>query len=528
MYIKFFGNKKGGSKASINYLLNERVTEGTAKVLKGNPEFTKSIIGEIKNKQKVTVGSINFSEGETLTSEKKEQIMSDFEKTLCPGMSEDQYNILWVEHTDKGRIELNFVIPKIELTTQKAFNPYFHKVDFSRIDMFEDIQNIKYNLESKKDPANAQTLLGSKLHINLVKDYIALDKQLHDLTLSGNIQNREHLIELLKESGCKITRPHSKGFSVKLPDSKRAHRFKGSIYDEQFRSIEDFGRISKEAEQRHEDFSNRDKSRELEQTIKRLDKYNEQKAQLNREKYQLKDDRYTRAEQEPIQSKDLDNNNSINNDRNNPSRGTLSRVHTKISTSDKVASTKRNEIPERKQEIHNEYKSSIRRQKNDNIHQNRGIDHDIRRRTLKRRREKSEAYQRAYTEARQARVELHKSITADAKELRAELEQNSIKLSKKYATVTEQSRELIRGAKEVTQKSESSVRLSNELNRTTSWRGLISNGVKQIIDRVREFGTELKDKFQSAIQQSEENTRTAQENINYKEQTHTYGYSRHL
>ncbi len=439
--------------------------------------------------------------------------MSDFEKTLCPGMSEDQYNILWVEHTDKGRIELNFVIPKIELTTQKAFNPYFHKVDFSRIDMFEDIQNIKYNLESKKDPANAQTLLGSKLHINLVKDYIALDKQLHDLTLSGNIQNREHLIELLKESGCKITRPHSKGFSVKLPDSKRAHRFKGSIYDEQFRSIEDFGRISKEAEQRHEDFGNRDKSRELEQTIKRLDEYNETKAQHNREKYQQKDDRYTKAKQEPIQLKSDDMDISINNDNRAVNGSSISRVHTEISRTDKVVNTTRDETPTREREIHNEQRATVQRRQDSSIHQDRGIDHDTRTATLRRIRARATAQRESYEEARQSRVELHKSITANAKELRAEFEQDSIELSREYATVTEQSRELINGVKEITQESESSVRFSNEINRTTTARERITNTARNFIEGVKEFGEELKQRFFTAIEQSKDTERTARQYV---------------
>jgi len=521
MYIKFFGNKSGGSKGSVNYLLNEkRVNDGTAKVLKGNPEFTKAIIGEIKTKHKVTIGSINLSEGESLTQKQKEQVMLDFEKTLCPGLDENQYNILWVEHTDKGRLELNFVIPKIELTTQKAFNPYFHKLDFARIDMFEDIQNIKYNLQSKKDPANAQTLLGSKIQINLVKDYIALDKQLFELTLSGNIQSREHLIELIKESGCEITRINAKGMSIKLPDSKKAHRFRGSIYDEQFRSIQDFERISKDTEQRAKDFSNRDKSRELEQTISRLDRYNEQKAQLNREKYKLKDDKHKKTEQKPIQSKDFDNSNNLNNDRdkcrNNPSRNIDDGLHTKISKTHKMANTKKDEIQRREQEIYNEPKSTIQRRQDNSIHQDRRIDYDTRRRTLKRIRERAEAQQRAYEEARQSRVELHQAITEQSKELRAEFEQNSIKLSREYATDTDKSRELIRGAKEVAQESESSVRLSDELNRTTKAREQITNTVRNFIERVKEFGTSIKDKFQSVIQQSEETTRTARENINNK------------
>ena len=509
MYIKFFKNKSGGSKGSVNYLLNERVTEGTAKVLKGNPDFTKSIIGEIKNKHKVSWGSINLSEGENLTLKQKEIIMSDFEKTLCPGMSEDQYNILWVEHTDKGRLELNFLIPKIELTTQKAFNPYFHNQDFSRIEMFEDIQNIKYNLESKKDPANAQTLLGSKLHINLVKDYIALDKQLYDLTLSGNIQNREHLIDLLKESGCKITRINAKGMSIKLPDSKKAHRFKGSIYNEQFRSIEEFGRISKEAEQKHEDFSNRDKSRELEQTIKRLDEYNEQKASLNRKKYQQEDDRYTRAEQEPIQPKDLDDSNSINNDRNNPFRSTISRVHTEISRTDNVANTKRDEIPRREREVHKEPRATVQQRQDHSIHQDRGIEHDTRTATLRRLRARAKAQRESYAEARHSRVELHQAITEQSKELRAELEQNSIELSREYKPI-------IATARATTEQSNNHIEAVESIKRTTSTRELINIRVQQFIDKVREFGAGLKQRFGQLVQESGDISRTAKENLDYK------------
>ncbi|WP_460182066.1 hypothetical protein, partial [Escherichia coli] len=35
----------------------------------------------------------------------------------------NQYSILWVEHQDKGRLELNFVIPNMELQTGKRLQP---------------------------------------------------------------------------------------------------------------------------------------------------------------------------------------------------------------------------------------------------------------------------------------------------------------------------------------------------------------------------------------------------------------------
>jgi hypothetical protein len=452
MYIKFHGNKSGGSKGSVNYLLNERVAAGTAKVLKGSPEFTKAIIGEMKTKHKVTMGSINLKEGETLTTSQKEQIMSDFEKTLMPGLDENQYNILWVEHTDKGRLELNFVIPKIELTTQKALNPYFHKLDFARIDMFEDIQNIKYNLASKKDPANAQTLQGEKKNINLVKDYKELDNTLHELVQSGDIQNREHMIELLKVNNIKVTRSNKEGISLKLPDSKKAHRFKGSIYNEQFTSITELEAISEATDRRIKEFQSRDTSRELEQTIKRLDEYNEQKAQLNREKYKLKDDCYTKAEQEQIQSKNLDNSNSINNDRNNPSRDALSRIHPKISRENKVASSRGNEISKQEREIYNEPKIYKRIRQQNSIHKDKGVDYDNRTDVTRRIRERAEAESRAYRtkrkayeEVRKARIELYKTITRRSRELQAEYSKNSTELRTKYEEDSRRQQEVKRG-----------------------------------------------------------------------------------
>jgi len=518
MYIKFFSNKKGGSKASINYLLDDRVTNGTAKVLKGNADFTKAIVGEITNKQKVCMGSINLKVGESLTDAEKEQIMQDFEKTLLPGLSETQYNILWVQHTDKGRIELNFVIPKIELTTKKALQPYYHKQDFSRIDMFEDICNIKYNLESKKDPANAQTLQGEQKDINLVKDYKELDATLHQLVQERQIHNREHLVSLLKENGIKVTRSNKEGISVKLPESKKARRLKGGIYNEQFTSIEELETISEETDRRIKEFQSRDASRELEQTIRKLDKYNEQKAQYNRAKYKPKDGRDRGAKQEQVQLQVNDLGIAISPSNRTFSRDTISGTHSKIQKQNEVDSTYENEISRREQEVCNEREPSIQCRQDSNIHQDRGIEDDTRRRTLKRIRERAEKQERDYADARRARAELYKTVTTDAKKLRAKYEQNSIELSSEYATVTRQSRELVRRVKEVAQKSESSVQFSSELNRTTTARKRITNTFSNFIDKIREFGADVRDKFQKIIQQSESTTRTARELVEYKEQ----------
>ncbi|MGK3295905.1 hypothetical protein ACSLNR_28615, partial [Escherichia coli] len=41
-------------------------------------------------------------------------------------------SILWVEHQDKGRLELNFVIPNMELANGKRLQPYYDRADRPR------------------------------------------------------------------------------------------------------------------------------------------------------------------------------------------------------------------------------------------------------------------------------------------------------------------------------------------------------------------------------------------------------------
>ncbi|MGU0043982.1 hypothetical protein ACVXHA_22160 [Escherichia coli] len=60
-----------------------------------------------------------------------------FERVLMPGLEKNQYSILWVEHQDKGRLELNFVIPNMELQSGKL-QPYYDRADRPRIDALAD------------------------------------------------------------------------------------------------------------------------------------------------------------------------------------------------------------------------------------------------------------------------------------------------------------------------------------------------------------------------------------------------------
>ncbi len=239
MLVKFWGTNQGGGDGdgSVNYLLNERVEQGTAKVLKGDANLTKSLLLSLTQKHKACVGCLSFEES-NIDESLKYELMESFENALLTESMQNRYNILWVEHTDKGRLELNFVIPKIDLERQKAFNPYYHKVDLKCIDTWQNVVNLKYTFTNPKDLEkqhniqhhNTKTPQGKAIF----KNYKELDNYLYNAVTQGLLNSKAEIIELLQASNYEITRQGKDYISVKLPNQQKAKRLKGIIYDERF------------------------------------------------------------------------------------------------------------------------------------------------------------------------------------------------------------------------------------------------------------------------------------------------------
>lgn len=419
MVVKFFSNKKGGSGKALDYLLNEREKNGTARVLLGDEQLTRNIINSISFKHKVCVGCLSFEE-QNIDEDLKYKIMSDFEKHLLPSLESDQYNILWVEHTDKGRLELNFVIPKIELTRKIALNPFYYKQDLSRVDVWQNLTNITYGFTDPKDPAKERTLQGASKKISLQKDYEELDVTLHELVENGQIKNREQMIELLNQNAIFVNRVGSDYISLKLPDSKKQRRYKGGIYSDQFTSIGEFERICERTEQRATDFSSRCTSREIDFYRSKLREYAESKAEYIQSKYPRR-----------VESKkqiSTDNNGSNKSscvDYNNDILFSVAKSNKRFTS---LASTFKFTVYARKSKIHknrNKRTDTKSRQIN-NIHQNQGVKNDSTRTATKSGVTKErEAKYRTYTKARKARDGIYQAITADTESLRSKFTEYS-------------------------------------------------------------------------------------------------------
>lgn len=285
MIVKFLANKSGGGIGSVDYLLDQkRLENGTARIIKGDEQNTRDLIMSISKKQKTTFGVLSFEEA-NIPEAQKYELMAEFEKTFCAGLRKDQYNILWVEHTDKGRLELNCIIPKIELSTGKSFNPYFNGSDFHLADLFQNSCNFKYGFSDPKDPAKTATVSGSKKQIGLFKDYEELDQKLKLLVSEGSIQDRSELVALLVENGIEVTRQGGNYISVKLPESKKARRLNGGIYEKQFTSVDELGDIREEVIKRERAFTSRDRDSSYRATYQRLSNAVTKRALYNAEQY---------------------------------------------------------------------------------------------------------------------------------------------------------------------------------------------------------------------------------------------------
>lgn len=183
MLVKFTRNGKGRGDSAVNYLLGKNRDREQAQVLRGDPEQTLQVINSLKFAQNYTSGVLSFEEPD-LTKKQKNKIMTLFEKTMFAGMDHDQFEISWIQHKDKGRLELNFLIANCELQTGKRFQPFWHKADKYWVNEFQNMINAGLNLADPHDPARQRSLV---IPTNLPKSKVDALQQI-DACISNFIE----------------------------------------------------------------------------------------------------------------------------------------------------------------------------------------------------------------------------------------------------------------------------------------------------------------------------------------------------
>lgn len=240
MIVKFHPRGRGGGAGPVDYLLGKDRLRAGADVLQGKPEEIRELIDASPYAKKYTSGVLSFAEAD-LPPGQREKLMASFERVLMPGLDKDQYSILWVEHSDKGRLELNFLIPNTELLTGKRLQPYYDRADRPRIDAWQTVVNGRLGLHDPNAPENRRALVTpSALPKTKQEAARAITRGLLEITSSGELKTRQDVTEALTAAGFEVVRVTKNSISIADPDGGRNIRLKGAIYEESFDAGEGF------------------------------------------------------------------------------------------------------------------------------------------------------------------------------------------------------------------------------------------------------------------------------------------------
>ena len=257
MIIKFHNRGVGRGSGPVGYLLGRDGNREGATLDRGSPAVIEALIDSSPYAKKYTSGVLSFAEAD-LPRATKDKLMSDFEKALLPGLEGNQYAVLWVEHRDKGRLELNFVVPNIELQSGKRLQPYFHKADNPRLDAWRTVVNGELKLHDPDDPLNRQAVITPK---DLPRGHKEAAQAITDGLLrmagAGEIQSRDDVRKALQGAGFSVVRETKNSLSIADPDGGRNIRLKGVLYEQDFRHGEGLRAELEAAGQRYREASER-------------------------------------------------------------------------------------------------------------------------------------------------------------------------------------------------------------------------------------------------------------------------------
>jgi hypothetical protein len=249
MIVGFSTHGTGGGRGPVNYLTSSMNPDRTPRipppvVLRGNPELVRRLIDSLAFKRKYTSGVLSFAEPpEAITPEMCERIMDDFERVAFAGLEKDQYAMLWTRHTHAGRMELNFLVPRVELSTGKSLNIHPPgRASKALFDTFRSQVNAEYGLADPDDPARARDVSLSnhlaKLKADASRKGKALKEDIRETITAfirreidaRRISDRAGVEAYLKGQGFALARSGADYVTILEPGTGERVRLKGGVY----------------------------------------------------------------------------------------------------------------------------------------------------------------------------------------------------------------------------------------------------------------------------------------------------------
>lgn len=227
MVVTFYQNSKDNHEP-ISTLLKHTNIE----LFRGSIPLTKSIIKSISFKNRYTYGSLNFEEKD-IKNEVLQKIIILFQNTFLTNLKHNEFNILWLKEQSKNAMLLRFIIPRMNLQTNKSLSIYWHQKDRAKKLAFQKYINIHYKLSDPHDEDKYKTLQTRRF-----KNKITITEEIHNVVeeeiFSGALENRDDIIEFFKISGIDVLDIQKKLLVIKIEDYDKNIVLKGLYYEENF------------------------------------------------------------------------------------------------------------------------------------------------------------------------------------------------------------------------------------------------------------------------------------------------------
>lgn len=232
MIVKFHKRGSGHGRGPVQYLLGKDFNRDGARLLRGDAQQMIDVINSLNFARTYTSGVLSFEE-ENISNELKQQLMTDFENTLLPAVADD-CEILWIEHRDKNRLELNFVIANVHLATAKRLQPYYHAADFRRVAAWQNLMNGTHNFSDPNDPAKKRFVSPATAFADRANAVEMINNSLLKLVRAGEVSSRDDVKAALLSAGFSIARETKKSLSISAPGETKNIRLRGKLYEQQF------------------------------------------------------------------------------------------------------------------------------------------------------------------------------------------------------------------------------------------------------------------------------------------------------
>ncbi len=245
MHIKFLGRGTGSGSGAIDYVLSDKDHTKAARphqpqVLRGDPSAVAELADSLEFKSKYSSAVIAWHPDDKPTDDQISEVLDGFEKVAFAGLDHDQYTWTAVLHREQNSEHIHVIIPRVELSTGKSFNPAppGWQRDF---DPLRDYFNAKYQWASPDISLEPNRARVTQPELDALRKgtRAEIKKTIEQYLLSeieaGNIENREDIIQTLQGLGFEIPRKGKDYITILHSESDTRIRLRGAIYEQHWK-----------------------------------------------------------------------------------------------------------------------------------------------------------------------------------------------------------------------------------------------------------------------------------------------------